>query len=284
MVKRITQICKKLPLRFLILGMLFLNCLLLPFILSAQGDLFVYPKRVVFEKAKRYQEINLANTGNDIARYSISVLQMKMKEDGGFEIMDGPEPGHNFAHENFRFFPRNVVLGPNESQVLKIQIINVKNLEPGEYRSHLYFRSEPERKPLGDSIAVNDTTAMTIELTPIYGITIPIIIQKGMVDAQVKLSDYSIGTAQDGPVLNLTLNRLGNISVYGDVLVEYIGGKSKKAVAVGRINGLAVYTPNALRKIQLRLDIKEGVDFTKGVLRITYTGGSRQYFRELIKL
>lgn len=275
---------KKFPHQFFITVTIVWYCLFCPFILLGQGDLFVYPKRVVFEKTQRYQEFNLANTGSDTARYSISVLQMKMKEDGGFEIMDGPEPGHKFAHEHFRFFPRNVVLGPNESQVLKMQITNVKQLESGEYRSHLYFRSEPKINPLDESITDKDTTAVRIRITPIFGITIPVIIRKGMVDVKVRILDSSIEMVQARPVLNLILERVGNISVYGDILIEYIGGKSKKSTSVGKIKGLAVYTPNILRHIQLGLEQKEGVDFKKGMLRVTYSDKNQVYLRKVIEL
>ena len=47
---------------------------------SAQGDLRVYPKRIVFEGAKKSQELNLANSGKDTARYVLSVVQIRMKE------------------------------------------------------------------------------------------------------------------------------------------------------------------------------------------------------------
>ena len=33
-----------------------------------QGNLLLMPRRVIFEGAKRYEELNLANTGRDTAR------------------------------------------------------------------------------------------------------------------------------------------------------------------------------------------------------------------------
>jgi len=44
----------------------------------------VIPKRVVFEGKKRTHELNLANTGNDTVKYTITVVEMKMMEDGLF--------------------------------------------------------------------------------------------------------------------------------------------------------------------------------------------------------
>jgi P pilus assembly chaperone PapD len=115
----------------------------------AQGDLLLYPKRIVFEGSKRTQDLNLANSGKDTARYILSVVQIRMKEDGSFETITEPDPGQNFADKYFRIFPRNVVLPPNEAQTVKVQLINTGELQPGEYRSHLYVRAEAEKAPLG---------------------------------------------------------------------------------------------------------------------------------------
>src|SRR5476651_1473462 len=73
---------------------------------KAQGNLIIMPRRVVFEGAKRTQELNLANTGKDTAKYVISVVEYRMKHDGNFELITQPDSGQNFADKNFRFFPR----------------------------------------------------------------------------------------------------------------------------------------------------------------------------------
>src|SRR5580700_8466443 len=109
-----------------------------------QGDLLISPLRVTFEGSKKSQEINLANVGKDTATYIISVQDIKMNDDGSFEQITTPEPGQNFAGPYLRFFPRKVTLAPNEAQVVKIQLIKTNELQPGEYRSHLYFRAVPD--------------------------------------------------------------------------------------------------------------------------------------------
>ena len=116
---------------------------------SAQGNLLITPRRVVFEGNKRSFDLNLANIGSDTATYSISIVQIRMKEDGGFETITQPDPGQQFADRFIRFFPRSVTLGPNESQVVKVQLTKTNELTPGEYRSHFYFRAVPKMQPLG---------------------------------------------------------------------------------------------------------------------------------------
>jgi P pilus assembly chaperone PapD len=69
----------------------------------AQGDLLITPRRVVFEGSKRSMDLNLANTGQDTAVYAISLIQIRMKEDGGFETITEPDPGQRFADRYLRF-------------------------------------------------------------------------------------------------------------------------------------------------------------------------------------
>ena len=145
----------------------------------AQGNLLITPRRAVFEGSTRSVDLNLANTGKDTAIYSISLVQIRMKEDGGFETITEPDPGQKFADRYIRFFPRSVTLGPNEAQVVKVQLIRSGELEPGEYRSHFYFRALPKAKPLGEKEAAVDSTTISVRLTPVFGITIPVIIRVG---------------------------------------------------------------------------------------------------------
>ena len=151
----------------------------------AQGNLLITPRRVVFEGAKRTQDLNLANTGQDTAKYNVSIIQYKMKEDGSFEEITEAEPGQQFADKFLRFFPRTVTLAPNEAQVVKMQLIKTNELKPGEYRSHVYFRAVPKETALGAKEVQKDSTSIGVKLIPIFGITIPVIIHVGESDTKV---------------------------------------------------------------------------------------------------
>ncbi len=237
---------------------------------NAQGDLMLFPKRIVFEGAKRSQEINLANSGKDTARYIISVVQIRMKEDGSFENITEPDPGQQFADKYFRIFPRNVVLPPNEAQTVKVQLINTGEIHPGEYRSHLYVRAEEEKKPLGEEEAPKDSKTISVKIKAVFGISIPVIIRSGENTSKVNISDVALlQETETPPSLKFTFNRDGNMSVYGDVTVDYISPEGK-SIRVGAANGLSLYTPTAKRNFNLALTKTTGVDFNKGSLRVTY--------------
>lgn len=238
----------------------------------AQGNLLITPKRVVFEDSKRFQELNLANTGKDTAKYQISFLQIRMKEDGSFEKITEADSGQYFADKYLRVFPRTVTLAPNEAQVVKIQLTKTANLTAGEYRSHLHFRSIPNVAPLGEKGVLRDSVAgVSIRLMPVFGITVPVIIRVGENTSKVSLSALSVNLEpKSKPVLSLSLNRSGSMSVYGDLTVNHIA-KSGKVTQVGLIKGISVYTPNTQRKVKVTLDGNAGTDFKDGKLQVVYT-------------
>lgn len=254
-------------------GLLLFSIFFTPSLL-AQGDLLVTPRRVVFSGSQRVVELNLANTGQDTAQYNVSIIQYRMTEEGAFEEITEPDPGQFFADKNLRFFPRIVTLAPNEAQTVKMQVINQDRLAPGEYRSHVYFRAVPKETALGFENQNQDTTSLSVRLIPIFGITIPVIIQVGESDTEVSLSDLSVEAVNDTTNrLHMTFNRTGNMSVYGDLKVIHIAPDGAQT-NVGTVNGIAVYTPNALRKFRFDLDRTKNVNYKSGKIRITYSAQS----------
>jgi hypothetical protein len=152
---------------------------------------------------------------------------------------------------------------------VKVQVIRTGDLQPGELRSHLYFRAIPKNKPLGAEETPKDST-ISISIVPIFGISIPAIIRVGESDSKITISDTKFEFLHDTiPNLRFTFHRTGNMSVYGDVSVKHISPEGKET-EVGFVKGLAVYTPNASRKCQLLLDKAKQVNFHSGSLHLSY--------------
>lgn len=246
-----------------------------PFNAGAQGNLLITPKRAVFEGNKKSMDLNLANVGNDTATYAISLVQIRMTDEGGFETITEPDEGQMFASPYLRFFPRSVTLGPNEAQTVKIQVARAGNLAPGEYRSHIYFRAVPKETPLGEEeVTQQDPSTISVKLVPIFGITIPVIIRVGQPSVNVTLSDLALRFENDTiPRLRFTFNRSGNYSVYGDITVDHISPQGT-VTRVGTANGIAIYTPNTKRKFEFNLYTDKGVNYSSGKLLVTYSAPS----------
>ncbi|HUS02029.1 MAG TPA: hypothetical protein VMY77_09895 [Chitinophagaceae bacterium] len=241
----------------------------------AQGNLLVTPKRIVFEGSKRSEELNLANIGKDSATYDISFIQIRMKEDGTVETITEADPGQSFADKYLRFFPRSVTLAPNEAQTVKVQIIRTAEIIPGEYRSHLYFRAVPNEKPLGEKDIQKKDSSISVRIVPIFGISLPVIVRSGESNTQVKLSELAVINKDRSPSLKLTFSRQGNMSVYGDVLVDHISPEGK-VNRVGIVRGLAVYTPNIIRQFNLPLNRISGINFNSGKLHVLYSADQNE--------
>lgn len=271
--RRLTTILKS-SFRFSSIFILIAFTYILPFDAAGQGNLLVTPRRVVFEGNKKSLDLNLANTGQDTATYAISLVQIRMNEDGSFETITEPDPGQNFADKNIRYFPRSVTLPPNEAQVVKVQLLRANDLEPGEYRSHFYFRSVPKVVALGEEETVVDTTSISVRLVPVFGITIPVIIRVGASNTEVTMSDLELEINENSnPTLSLQFNRTGNFSVYGDLTVDYVSSNGT-ITRVGTANGIAVYTPNSIRRFQFDLNDLPDVDYKSGTLLVSFSSSS----------
>jgi hypothetical protein len=250
---------------------IFILLLLMPFIASAQGDLLITPHRVVLEGNKQIEEIVVANIGQDTAFYSISLIEYRMTDDGSLEEITEPMSGQKFASPILRYFPRSIELAPNESQVVRIQVRRRPGLEEGEYRSHLYFRAIPKEEPLGNKTAATDSTGIGIRLIPIYGISIPVIVRIGNLSASCTIGELALEQKEEGsPVLKLVLNRQGTKSVYGDLTVDYVSPTGER-INVGKVRGIAVYTPNTVRRFSMPLTVPEGVNLNNGKLVVHFS-------------
>ena len=264
----------KLSLRLFGAGLILIQ-VFFPSIVKAQGDLLITPRRVVLDARKRSMDLSLANIGKDTATYTISLVQIRMTDAGTFETITDPDEGQMFASPYLRFFPRSVTLSPDEVQTIKIQATGTRELAPGEYRSHLYFRAVPKEKPLGEDVpAPQDPSSISIKLIPVFGITIPVIIRTGEPSVSVSLSDLRLQFEQDTiPRLGFTFNRSGDYSVYGDIAVDHIAPDGK-TVRVGIANGIAVYTPNTIRTFEFNLMSPPEVNFRQGRLLVTFSAPS----------
>jgi hypothetical protein len=72
------------------------------------------------------------------------------------------------------------------------------------------------------------------------------------------------------PKLKVTFNRSGNFSVYGDLLITHISPKGKET-KVAAVKGVAVYTPNKIRRFQCNLDRSPDIDYKSGTLHVVFS-------------
>ena len=239
----------------------------------ALADLMLYPTRIVLEKNQRAAQLELINNGNETATYRISLVNRRMSETGEFSAIDSPMPGEQFADGLLRYSPRQVVLAPGAGQVVRIMLRKPADLAPGEYRSHLQFERLPEAKGATGIAAPGQLAAgeISVTLTALIGASIPVIVRHGETAARMTLSNLELQKSATGepPILAVVMERNGNRSVYGDLAVSFTprGGAEQEIAKAG---GVAVYTPNPLRRVKLALKPPPGQALAHGTLRVTY--------------
>jgi hypothetical protein len=154
---------------------------------------------------------------------------------------------------------------------MKIQLTKTNLLTEGEYRSHLYFRSNKKQQLLGEKDTVKDTTTIGVHILAVYGLTIPVIIRVGESTTRVSLTDLSFEKISDSTAsVKMVINRTGNMSVYGDMKVDYISQEGK-VIEVGNVQGVAVYTPNLIRRCVINLKNIPGINYHSGKLHLVYS-------------
>jgi hypothetical protein len=269
------------------IGALFVLMLLLQGLQQAfsQGNLLVAPIRVVFENGKQREDLNLSNIGQDTAVYLISFLHYQMLGDGSFKQLDNPDSLPTPRADTYlRIFPRRVTLPPGESQIVRLQYRKTAGMKDGEYRSHLYFRADKNTTALGMKASNADTTKLSVSITPIFGISIPIIIRNGDLKLKIDLSDVSLKAVNDSVYnLGVSVNRTGERSAYGSINAEFIPNKGEPIV-VGLANGVGVYTELNSRRYNLPLRISSGMKLQNGKLLIRYLTSKDEGEKELARM
>ena len=205
------------------------------------GDLLVAPTRIVLN-GSRGAEIVLSNIGDDVATYRISVELRRMKEDGSLEDVPTANERETTARDMILYAPRRVTIAPNEPQTIRISARAPKGLPDGEYRAHLLFRAVPPPRPV---TAPKEVKGIAFELIPIYGVTIPVVIRMGNLQAKVGIANVQLTSESGKPAVALDLTRAGDRSVFGDVRVFKAG--IKDPIAIQR--GVAVYTEIGTRHV-----------------------------------
>ena len=233
----------------------------------ASGDLLVAPTRVILD-GSRGTEVVLSNIGSAPATYRISLEIKRMTAAGGLDEIaeENATPAERAALDMIVFSPRRVTLPPNQPQVVRVGVRVPEGLPPGEYRAHMLFRAVPDVVPAVGAEAKPEGAGVSIALTPIYGITIPVIVRVGDLGAEAVIGDAWVSEGADGPAFNFDLSRTGSRSVYGDIEVTRPGVAEPLFVA----RGIAVYPEVGTRKVSLRVPDEVAAKL-KGPVRIRYS-------------
>ncbi|MFV0643479.1 MAG: molecular chaperone [Sphingomonadaceae bacterium] len=252
----------------------------IPVCASAQGDLLIAPTRVVMD-GRRSTEVILSNIGADEAVYRIELTLRRMNSDGSLsEIPEGEETdAEKQALEMIRYAPRRMTLPPGQPQAVRISARPPADMPDGEYRVHMSFKAIPRPRPL--TAEDSGTNGVSVRLIPVYGVTIPVIVRKGPVEADITLSEARIArSGKGGDELHFHLTRSGTASAYGEIAVM----KPDSTEILYSVRGLAIYPELDARDVILPLTAHQAQSLRSGPVRIVYREMPETGSREMASL
>lgn len=249
-----------------------ISCLLAP--LHGQGDLFLSPTRVVFDGRDMTQEVLLLNTGQDSAVFTASFLEYHIDSSGNYVPIAEPDEAGLYASRYVRVFPRRFALAPGATQTVRLQYVRRPEMQEGEYRSHLFFRmeaSDQRRGPATGPGTPPGTPAedLSIRLTTVYGVTIPVLIREGELSTDAEISDVRLELDGGHPLLEFNIYRYGEKSAYGDLTVDFLT-PDQRTVNIVTWKGLGIYTSASRRRCSIPIQSGLIPELRQGTLLIRY--------------
>ena len=213
------------------------------------GDLLVAPTRIVLD-GRKGAEVILNNIGEEPATYRVSIEFRRMTEEGGLVDVTEPTADDQKAADMVIYAPRKVVLAPHQPQAIRIRAIPPQGLADGEYRVHLLFRAIPPANPVVQPASVDTEKGVRFQLTPVYGVTIPVIVRLGNLQATASIQHVHLDRKDGKSLVEMDITRSGKRSTFGEVRVLKPGAKAPIAIQ----KGVAVYTEIGIRHVAIPVD------------------------------
>jgi P pilus assembly chaperone PapD len=246
---------------------------------AALAQVLVAPSRVLLGDRSqgglnRSGTVRVVNRGSEPTTYRVRLINQRMREDGSYEEAGQARPGERFADSFLVFSPRRFTLEPGAYQIVRLFAQAPGGLEPAEYRSHLLVEPVPPAGAGPDVETLGWTGGVGFALRTVVGVSLPVVVRHRLPaePPEVELTDLAVLAAQQPDttqVLAVRLRRQGASSTYGVIEATFVP-RSGSPVQVGLVRGIAVFTPNAARTVQLPLHPPAGVALRDGSLRVAY--------------
>lgn len=238
----------------------------------------ITPKRLTFQKGERAATVYIFNQGRVPATFDISIGDSVMLPTGDIlplnEALLRPDAKpfvDKLASGKAILLatPRRATLAPGKGQTIRIRITPPANATSAEYRSHLTVRTVPPRDTgiTAESVGKVAPNQLSFQITPIFGLSIPVIVRNGEADVRgdiqntqltyAQISSDGVTAARRTPVLAFDMARTGKHSLFGNVEIR---AKGKDKEPIGVIRGLGVYgeIDHRLVKIPLKREPVRG--------------------------
>ncbi len=235
-----------LPSALAALFMLFLALAGLMWINEAQA-LRLSMKRIIFEGPKRSDIITIMNNTAKEQTYRLGWRHYRMDERKSLIHMPEGEPdssGVKWADDMIKYAPRRVTVPPGGSQQIRLLLRRPRDLEPGEYRAHLWIVTEIDADEFQADSKTPGKQSFKLAMQP--ALTLPVFVRHGELSAKATITEAKVSKADKGGTISFHLNREGNRSLYGDLRIVCFASGAEFEASYSR--GTAVY-PEVKKRI-----------------------------------
>lgn len=227
-----------------------------------RADVTVSPTLVLFDGETGTKAIKVTNNGAKEQVYRVSLVNFRMAPDGRMSVATTPAENEHFVPPGMvRYTPRELVLAPGGSEVVRLQIMHTR---PGEYRTHVTVQQVPDVDAL-QAPPFERREGVSMDLQAVFGVAVPLIIRQGNPSVAVSFGDAHLTALPDGaPAIALRIERSGERSVRGALSL------SRNGKQIAAIDGLAIYAPTPYRDVVLRLAAADAARLHDGRLEASF--------------
>ncbi|MCL2629369.1 MAG: hypothetical protein FWD33_01605 [Alphaproteobacteria bacterium] len=217
------------------------------------------------EAKTRTGQVRFTNTSRETRTYNIRLVNFIQEKDGSYRTITKPLEGNPFADYYLEYSPRQVTLEPMKSQVVRVQRRGMAAADPGEYVSHLLIQEVPIDRPKSNE---KPTEGISINLEVVYGVSIPVIIEKGKTTSTARIKNAQV--LKNENIARVKVERFGNRSFLGSVVIK------EKGREIGKISDFRIFMTTGARILSVPLSKNP-----KGEISVTLINGRTKEIIEI---
>ncbi|MBN2675747.1 MAG: hypothetical protein JXR30_00650, partial [Alphaproteobacteria bacterium] len=176
--------------------------------------------------------------------YRMTFINYEAQKDGSYKEIATETDVTKFAEQYLEYSPKKIVLESKKSQTVKLMVKKGASIPDGEYRSHFMFL---EDAPTKATVPTKATGGFVVDIRARYGVTVPIVIRRGELDAQGKFDDMRLAKKGGQNVIRVKLSRKGKHSYRGAIVVYKKEGWFSSDTEIGRLENVTLY-PNIFER------------------------------------
>jgi len=250
---------------------------------QASADMLISPIRVYLDDDNRSTEVTLRNPSDGPRSYRLEWVEKSMQENGRYKTYDKDEPlTHEPASSLLRFAPRQITVGPEENQTVRVIFRPKGDTQPGEYHSHLLFKVIPELSEPVDTVNMESEEGIKMQLNMQLSLSVPVVVRHNVKEPpNVRISQVKpVQNKQPDQAAQLavTLEREGLAGSYGQLVVEMQRDNQANAERIGLVDNLSIFPEIDRREVKVVLRDR---NIPPGAwLRVAYEG--EQEYRDIL--